>query len=67
MHAGPEILAYLGPESMMPAASLLAAIVGLLLLGWRTCTAFAAKCARHILSRKWRVESTLSGGNGPEK
>ena len=30
-----KILAYIGPETMLPVASALAAVVGALLLGWR--------------------------------
>ena len=35
MNTAPTILAYLGPESIIPLTSILAAIGGVMMMGWR--------------------------------
>lgn len=46
------ILAYLGPETVMPLASILATIIGALLIGWRFIVGFFKK----IFKRSRREE-----------
>lgn len=41
-------LLYLGPESIMPLASIIAAIVGVILIFWRYITSFIKKTAKYL-------------------
>ena len=44
------IVAYIGPDVIMPLLSILAAIVGALLIMWRNVLAFTRKCFRRVRS-----------------
>ncbi len=43
-------MAYIGPDVIMPLMSILAAIVGALLIMWRNVLAFTRKCFRRVRS-----------------
>lgn len=45
-------LLYLGPETIMPLASILAAIVGVILIFWRYITGFLRRIFRRITGKK---------------
>ncbi len=53
------VIAYLGPDVIMPLMSILAAIVGALLIMWRNVLAFARKIFR-------RVRNVFSRNTNPE-
>jgi hypothetical protein len=40
----PGLLLYIGPDQMMPLASVLSAIVGVALMFWRRVIAFVSRC-----------------------
>ena len=42
------LLAYVGPDALMPLASLLAAIAGVLLVGWRWIAGFCVRVYRFV-------------------
>lgn len=50
-------LLYLGPETIMPLGSFLAAAVGILLVFWRQATPFLRSAFRRILGRPPRYSS----------
>ena len=50
-------LLYLGPDSIMPIASTLAALVGLLLIFWRFIIRFFRKLFRKITGKKDEIET----------
>jgi hypothetical protein len=52
-------LLYLGPETIMPLGSFLAAAVGLLLVFWRQTTLFLRSAFRRVLGRKSSYPTTL--------
>lgn len=45
----PPVILYIGPETLLPLTSALAAIVGLLLMAWRTVLSFVTKVWRFLL------------------
>ena len=47
-----SILFYMGPETIMPLASILAAVVGIILIFWRFITAFFRRIFHKITGRK---------------
>jgi hypothetical protein len=59
----PNILfAYVGPETVVPVASALAAIGGVLLMCWTHVKAFVGGCIRFVLRRKARSVETETTG-----
>ena len=60
---GPNIYLYLGPETILPLGSVLAALIGVILIGWRWIFAFFRKLYYKLtgktpMSEETRVEST---------
>jgi hypothetical protein len=47
----PFIFLYLGPETVMPLASILAGIVGVLLIFWRFAFGFAKRSFRFVIRK----------------
>lgn len=45
------VLLYLGPETVMPLASILAALVGILLIGWRYIVNFLKQAFKFIRAK----------------
>jgi predicted membrane protein len=58
------ILLYLGPETIMPLGSFLAAVLGILLVFWRQATMFLRSVCRKLLGRKADYPSHLDS-EGP--
>ena len=56
LHHGLFVLLYLGPESIMPIASIIAALLGFLLIFWRMIVNFIKK----IFKRSKGVEAEVS-------
>lgn len=54
----PSLLAYLGPDSMLPVASLASVLLGILLLGWRTLRRGLSVTYRWLLARVTRSPIT---------
>lgn len=52
------LLAYVGPETVVPVTSALAAIGGALLMGWSYVKAFLRYCFRSVLGRGATVQET---------
>jgi hypothetical protein len=44
-----SLFSYVGPETMMPVASVAATMIGFLLIGWRSIAVLAMKCVRRVL------------------
>jgi hypothetical protein len=42
------VFLYLGPETIMPAASILAAVIGILLMVWRTLWSFIKRTSKKV-------------------
>jgi hypothetical protein len=60
-------LLYLGPETIMPLGSFLAAAVGILLVFWRQATLFLRSAFHRVLGRKSGYPPNLdSQGPGQE-
>jgi hypothetical protein len=55
------VLLYLGPETIMPLGSFLAAAVGILLIFWRQATAMVRNSFRRVLGRKSGSSESNSG------
>jgi hypothetical protein len=47
----PAVILYIGPETMLPLASALAAIVGFLLIVWRQAVAWCRKVWRFLMRK----------------
>lgn len=67
------VFTYLGPETIMPLASILATIVGVILIFWRFIIGFIKRLIRFILRRPNPAASTVdqpvpaeSSGEDPE-
>jgi hypothetical protein len=45
------ILAYFGPETTLPLASIMGAVVGVLLIFWNFLTGLVAKCFRRVFKK----------------
>jgi len=45
----PPVVLYVGPETLLPLTSALAAIVGILLMAWRYVLGFVTKVRRFLL------------------
>jgi hypothetical protein len=54
------MLSYVGPETMMPAASVIATAVGLFLIGWRFVLVVAARFLRLVLRTTMRPAADAS-------
>jgi len=52
------LLAYIGPEVLLPLMSVLAAIFGGLLIGWRWIVAFVGKGGRFLSKRPAKESGT---------
>jgi hypothetical protein len=58
-----EILfAYVGPETVVPVASALAAIGGVVLMCWAQVKAVVGRCIRFVLRRKGSSVETETAG-----
>jgi hypothetical protein len=55
------VLLYLGPETIMPIGSFLAAAVGILLIFWRQAMAMVRNSFRRVLGRKSGASESSSG------
>jgi hypothetical protein len=60
----PLLLAYVGPETLLPLASILAAVGGALLFAWRWVAGFFRRCWHFILRREHDPRSE-SGPKSP--
>ena len=62
MNEHPVILAYIGPETMLPMASVIGAIIGLLLMIWQRVVSFVAHACSRLLRRstsaQWQSKKT---------
>jgi hypothetical protein len=60
------VFLYLGPETVLPVASVLAAVLGVLLIFWRHVVALARKAMRALRRRSGPPSSADEGeaGNG---
>jgi hypothetical protein len=54
------LIGYIGPETMLPLASFVAAIVGALLVCWRCVLAVISRTVNRILGRKKPSDSLVS-------
>jgi hypothetical protein len=52
------VLGYLGPDTILPVASALAAIVGVILICWRFLLGTAQKCFRCVVRRRPPADPT---------
>jgi hypothetical protein len=55
------VLLYLGPETIMPIGSFLAAAVGIVLIFWRQAMAMVRNSFRRVLGRKSQTSDSSSG------
>lgn len=61
----PVVRSYLGPETMMPLASFIAAAVGVVLIFWRYITGLARRTFQRIFVRKGAYADSANNPKGP--
>ena len=52
MHATLPLLAYIGPETIVPLTSLLAVVGGVMMCGWHWIRATCKRCAKAMFGKR---------------